>query len=266
MLFFDEGFEEDQVMRNWRSVERNVSTFLKNTKYPECYQIAFFTFSASPQGGADKLRNDLKTMGANDIVYGRAGTSFANETVHPGLGEVRFGGHNEGVIRRMAAGEFAQKIFTLAPGFEAVPTVPVQQVNHLGGWTNNQFALTFEQALQSARLRTILDLADLLPLEQRPLRINILTDFDALGADYARKHRATPIGPPPKDPATVANLFAVWKKYKMIKDEKKDELVNLFNDAKGDQEKMIFLGKKSLQAIGDWPLLPEAKRFGLELK
>jgi hypothetical protein len=169
--------------------------------------------------------------------------------------ELRFGMHEPGLIKAMADGAFAGKILTFAPGLEATPIhesikggSKVQQVKTLGKGLNNYASLTLEQAIQAARLHTLVTMQ--LAPGKRPLRIEVMTDFGFAGADYIRENKTTAIGSF-KNRTNRHELKMMWAKYG-IKDRKtQDEIVKRLNDGNRDQEKMLELGRLVLKAIKD---------------
>ncbi|HLP40319.1 MAG TPA: hypothetical protein VK465_02325 [Fibrobacteria bacterium] len=247
---------DEEVMRNWRQVEREVSQFLKKSEQPGLYQVAFFNGSVAGATAQRNLVRDNKTMLGSDLVYGVGGPKALNPE-GSSVPEARVGGHEAGIIRNLKEGKYSGRILTFAAGLEATPAHPsipggdrVQQVKTLGKGLPNHKSLSVEQAIQSARLRNLLTVFESLPQEKRPLRVQVMTDFGMVGADYLLDHKATPIGPI-EGRVKASDLDSIWSKYK-IKDSKvKNEAVDRMNAANGDQAKMISFGQWFLKQIGD---------------
>ncbi|QRK11352.1 hypothetical protein JQX13_15520 [Archangium violaceum] len=260
-LAFGGGVPQDTktaVLERWRAIERVVSRFLKSCNRPSLYQVALFNGSEAPKSALDKAMGENKTL-RSSVVYG--GSPVDPDTA--GLQEVRYGLHSSGLLRMMYSGKFAGRIVTLAPGVEALPVSldMTTQLSTLGEWIENIESLTVEQAIQCARLRVLLDLFDqmktgALPVERKPLRIQVLTDFCSLGAKFIVKKRATPIAKGLfSRPYDVNLLRCVWQKYGLDKPDHQDvrqRVCEALNTCGSDQEKLIEFGSRFLQLIGDW--------------
>jgi glycerophosphoryl diester phosphodiesterase len=64
---------DDEVLAEWRRVQKEVSRFLKREDRPSLYQVAFFNGSFSSVAAGDQLAGGLKTLAANDVVFAWAG-------------------------------------------------------------------------------------------------------------------------------------------------------------------------------------------------
>lgn len=239
---------KQDVLKRWRKVERVVSRFLKTCERPSLYQIALFNGSEAPLDAKNKVQADLKTM-LQGVVYGGS----PEHPLHNDLHEVRYGLHSKGLLKRMKDGEFAGKILTLAPGVEAIPKDPPVQLKTLGEWIETPEALTLEQAVQCSRLRRIIGLNNELSPEKRPLRIQVLTDFGGMGANFIVQKQALPIGPigPFMGPPLYNKLKCVFTKYK-IDSVKQEEVTLKFATTKNHQKELMDFGMWFLKEIRDW--------------
>jgi hypothetical protein len=101
-------------------------------------------------------------------------------------------------------------------------------------------------------LRRILDLHSKLPAAQRPLRIQVLTDFGSAGAKFIVDSRAVAIGPLAPTAFTPAELTNVFTQYKIEDPRLQADLAVELGRSNESQEKLIKFGQMFLEKIGDW--------------